>query len=224
MPAKLNLASLALTAMFVAAPLAVGLPGCAAQRVDLAERFGYTKREQLVDSVEDAREEQVEAKEQFESALDVFLALTGGQATDLERAYRRLQRELDRSESQAEDVSDRINRIELVADKLFAEWEAELEQYASETLRRDSRRLLDETRPRYRDMLETMREAEASMQPVLTAFQDQVLYLKHNLNAQAISGLQASSVELQEQTRQLIADMQRSIDEADAFIEAMRSE
>ena len=77
---------------------------------------------------------------------------------------------------------------------------------------------------RYRDMLETMREAEASMQPVLTAFQDQVLYLKHNLNAQAISGLQASSVELQEQTRQLIADMQRSIDEADAFIEAMRSE
>lgn len=35
-----------------------------------------------------------------------------------------------------------------------------------------------------------MHDAEDRMEPVLQAFEDQVLYLKHNLNAQAIGALE----------------------------------
>jgi hypothetical protein len=68
-----------------------------------------------------------------------------------------------------------------------------------------------------------MREAEGKMAPVLTAFQDQVLFLKSNLNAAAISGLQGEASRIQGDVQRLVADMQASIDEANRFIEQMNS-
>jgi hypothetical protein len=40
-------------------------------------------------------------------------------------------------------------------------------------------------------MLTSMRRAEKSVAPVLSIFQDNVLFLNHNLNAQAISSLRS---------------------------------
>ena len=52
------------------------MAGCASQRIAVSEKFGHAKREQLVDRVQDARDGQVAAKQQFESALKEFLAVT----------------------------------------------------------------------------------------------------------------------------------------------------
>jgi hypothetical protein len=61
------------------------------------------------------------------------------------------------------------------------------------------------------------------MDPVLEAFKDHVLFLKHNLNAQAIASLGDTSFEIEQDVSDLIARMQTSIDEADAFVAAMGS-
>jgi hypothetical protein len=68
-----------------------------------------------------------------------------------------------------------------------------------------------------------MEQAAARMDPVLDAFRDQVLFLKHNLNAQAISALAGTTRDLQKDISRLIADMEKSIKEADAFIAAMHA-
>jgi hypothetical protein len=57
---------------------------------------------------------------------------------------------------------------------------------------------------------------------VLEAFQDQVLYLKHNLNARAIGALKGELASIERDTAQLISNMQSAIDEADAFIRSMQ--
>ena len=57
--------------------------------------------------------------------------------------------------------------------------------------------------------------------PVLSAFHDQVLFLKHNLNAQAIASLQDELTTVENETGILIQEMEKSIDEADAFIQEM---
>ena len=62
------------------------------------------------------------------------------------------------------------------------------------------------------------------MDPVLVAFHDQVLFLKHNLNARAISSLQTELVSVEAEVDALIRDMEASIKEADAFINAMTKE
>ncbi|RMH10873.1 MAG: DUF2959 domain-containing protein [Planctomycetota bacterium] len=198
--------------------------GCASTGIALKEAFGYAKREQLVDRVEDARDGQEQAKKQFASALDEFLALTRSDTTDLEAAYERLKRQLERSEQRADAVHSRIKDVERVAEALFREWEGELAQYHSDDLRAASAAQLERTRTRYDELLGAMKSAEAKMQPVLDAFNDQVLFLKHNLNARAIASLDRQVASLETEITALIAEMDASIAEADSFIAEMASE
>jgi hypothetical protein len=66
-----------------------------------------------------------------------------------------------------------------------------------------------------------MRSAERKIDPVLTAFRDQVLFLKHNLNAQALASLQGELVTVEGDIAELVREMEISIAEANDFIEAM---
>jgi hypothetical protein len=187
------------------------------------EMLGVHKRDMLVERVEDAKDSQEEAKEQFASALDEFLSVTEYEGGDLQAQYEKLVDELDRSEEKAREVRSRIDSIGSVADSLFNEWESELEQYTNQTLRASSQKQLDATRQRYDRLMVVMHRAEERMDPVLAAFRDQVLYLKHNLNARALASLEATSVELQQDINDLIAEMEGSIEEASAFIDEMRN-
>jgi len=195
--------------------------GCNSAYYSLMESFGVEKREILADEVEQGREDQEAAKEQFRSALERFKALTDFQGGDLAAAYEDLKAEFEDAEARADDVRDRIDSIEDVAAALFEEWEAEIDQLSTQDLRARSRTLLADTRGRYQQLIGAMRDAEASMDPVLAAFRDQVLTLKHTLNAQAIASLQSDVVQIEDDVEALIADMERSIAEADAFLQTL---
>jgi len=199
------------------------LSGCQSVYYGTMEKFGVHKRDMLVERVEDAKDSQEEAKEQFASALEEFLAVTEYEGGNLQSQYEKLADELDRSEEKAREVRSRIDSIETVADSLFREWESELGQYTDQTLRESSEQQLDATRRSYDHLMVVMKRAEEKMDPVLAAFRDQVLYLKHNLNARALASLEATSVGLQQDINELIAQMEGSIEEATSFIDAMRN-
>ncbi|MEQ8850507.1 MAG: DUF2959 domain-containing protein [Phycisphaerales bacterium] len=212
-----RVALMVVVGVLVVAPMA----GCSSTGIAVREMFGQAKREQLVDRVQDARDGQEAAKEQFATTLKEFKALTGYDGGALEDVYDRLKGQLDRSESRAEAVRQRILNVQRVADAMFGEWEDELDEYESENLRRSSEAQLDETRRRYSGMLEAMQRAEATMEPVLSKFRDQVLFLKHNLNARAIASLETSVGDLESEIGILIREMEASISEANAFIDEM---
>jgi len=197
------------------------LPACQSAYYGTMEAFGIHKRDILVDRVEEARDDQTDAKEQFQSALDQFMAVVDVDGGDLEAKYNKLNRELERSEAAADAVRERIDSVESVGEALFKEWEAELEQYTNAELRASSERQMRETRRQFDQLLGAMNKAEAKMEPVLAAFRDHVLFLKHNLNARAIASLEGEVTTLESDVAQLVAEMQASIDEADAFISTM---
>jgi hypothetical protein len=60
------------------------------------------------------------------------------------------------------------------------------------------------------------------MAPVLTQFKDYVLYLKHNLNAQAIASLKGEATNIQAEISKLIAQMNQSIAKADEFVKTLQ--
>ena len=66
-----------------------------------------------------------------------------------------------------------------------------------------------------------MKQAERKIDPVLSAFRDQVLFLKHNLNAQAVASLQGELVSIESNVASLIKEMDASIAEANTFINSM---
>jgi len=114
--------------------------------------------------------------------------------------------------------------VEEVADALFDEWQQEIDLYASAKLKRLSSQQLKRTQRRYADLLRAMRVAENRMQPVLNTFQDQVLFLKHNLNAQAIPSLRNEFASIENDIASLIRDMEASIAKADAFISELATD
>ncbi|MCB2154828.1 DUF2959 domain-containing protein [bacterium] len=197
------------------------LSSCSSIYYNVMETFGSEKRDILVDRVKDAREEQQEAKEEFQSALERFSALVDFQGGELESNYNKLSRDYERCKDRADAVGDRIDSIESVAEDLFAEWEDELDDYSNDRFRRISEQRLYETQKRYDDLIFAMRRAESKMDPVLSAFQDHVLFLKHNLNANAIASLEGQVDALESDIASLISEMESSIAEADAFIDQM---
>jgi len=197
------------------------LTSCRSTTYAVKEKFGIEKRDILVSDVEDARDSQEAAKEQFASALEQFQSVVDVDGGNLEKKYNRLNKEFEKSENRAKAVGGRIDEVERVSRDLFKEWEGELKQYQSADLRRSSAEQLRQTEERFDDMLQTMRSAEAKMEPVLLAFRDQVLFLKHNLNSRAIASIQTQAADVTRQIEDLIKDMNSSIDEANAFIESM---
>lgn len=198
------------------------LLGCRTAYYSTMEKFGVYKRDLLKKRVVAARDEQKEASEQFKDAMTRLKELYGFQGGNLEKTYDALKSDYDRSAALAEDVHKRVRDVETVADDLFSEWEGEIKQISSETLRANSRKQLLETRSRYDELHTALKRAEKSMDPVLIAFRDHVLYLKHNLNAQAIASLKGEAASIQTDISKLIAEMNTSIARADEFIKHMQ--
>ena len=207
--------------LIIAAGVIWFLAGCESAYYKTMETMGYHKRDIMVDRVSEARDAQEEAKEQFESALEKFNSVLGLKGGNLQEKYDQLKDEYEKSDAKAAAVRNRIAAVEDVAEDLFAEWQQELSQYTSNSLRQSSARKLRETQKKYAQLISAMKRAERKIDPVLSAFKDQVLYLKHNLNAQAIASLQSELTSIETNVAELINEMEASINEANAFISSM---
>lgn len=203
---------------------AAAASGCQSAYYGTMEAFGIHKRDILVERVEEARDEQAEAKAEFQSALEAFTSATQFAGSELADLYTKLNDHYEDCYEQAAEVRKRIQSITTVAEALFAEWETELTEYNSPALQARSADSLRETRRQSARLIDIMEDAAAKMDPVLNAFHDQVLFLKHNLNAQAVASLEGNAAELQSTIADLVAEMERAIDEANAFIAAMGGE
>lgn len=196
--------------------------GCKSTYYKTWEKLGWEKRDILSDRVKDARDSQTAAKEQFKTTLQRFQEVTQFQGGDLEAQYNKLSKEYERAVSRADAVREQIDSVESVAGDMFKEWKAELNEYSNAELRRSSKEKLDDTRERYDQFIAAMHRAEQRMDPVLVVFKDQVLYLKHNLNAAAIASLQATTAGVEADVSQLIAEMEASIAEANEFMKQIK--
>jgi hypothetical protein len=210
-------------------PLLIGIlltgllvAGCRSTYYAAWEKFGVYKRDLLKKKVVAARDDQKEAGQQFKDALTRLKELYGFDGGKLEKSYGALQKDYERSAAKADDVRKRIRDVETVAEDLFAELDRELKQISTPALQASSRRRLLETRDRYEALHSALKKAEQSMAPVLVQFHDQVLYLKHNLNAQAIASLKGEATSIQSEIARLLAEMNASITQADEFIKTLQ--
>lgn len=204
--------------------LLAGWTGCSTIGYKVREQFGQHKREVLVNRVDAAKTSQLAAKEQFVSTFARFKSVTGFSGGELEKKYDEVNADYERCVKQAREVRSRIDAVEDVARALFREWEGELDQYSSAMLRQASERQLRQTQQSYERLYAMMQAAALRMEPVLNTFRDQVLFLKHNLNARAVASLGQLTGGLQREIEVLIADMDRAIADATRFIDSMQAE
>ncbi|CAM4277632.1 DUF2959 domain-containing protein [Vibrio agarivorans] len=197
------------------------LTGCSSTYYAAMEQVGYHKRDIMVDRVEDAKDSQQEAQQEFTSALEALSALTNFNGGELETVYKDINSRYEASEAAAQDVRERIEAIEDVSDALFEEWQQELELYSNDKLRRSSEQKLRDTKASYQTMLAAMWKAEQKMTPVLDTLRDNTLYLKHNLNASAVGSLQGEFMSLESDIELAIEQMNAAIAESDKFLQTL---
>ena len=200
----------------------VFIGGCATANYAFWNKLGYEKRDILVSRVETAKTDQEKAKDQFKTTMQRFQELTNFNGGDLEAEYKKLSGEYDSCVSRADTVHKQVASVDAVAQDMFKEWDKELAEYQNADLRSKSEKELNDSKAHYATLIAAMRQSESNMDPVLKAFHDQVLYLKHNLNAEAITSLQGTAAGINTDVQALIKDMEASINEANAFISKMK--
>ena len=196
--------------------------GCSSIYYAAYEKIGVYKRDLLKKRVIEARDDQKAAQQQFKDALTRLKEITKFDGGEAERAYRDLKSEYDGCVTQADTVRKRIREVEAVSSDLFAEWEKEIGEISTPSLQSASRQQLATTRQRYQELHTALVSAEQTMAPVLRQFNDYVLYLKHNLNAQAIASLKGEAASITTEINRLIEQMNKSITRADEFVKNMK--
>ena len=209
--------------LFLSLSAVILVAGCSTAYYSGLEKFGIHKRDILVDRIDEAAESQEQAKEQFKDALEQFGSVVNFDGGDLEQTYNQLSAEFESSKASAKNVSKRIDSVESVSEDLFEEWEEELDSYQSQKLRNQSESQLKRTRIQYRELIASMRAAESKMPPVLEVFEDQVLFLKHNLNARAVASLISEYNSISADVAQLVKEMEISINQANKFIKSLEA-
>jgi len=194
------------------------LSGCRSTYYAMWEGLGKEKRHLLRDEVEQAREDQAEASEEFKDALTRVKELTGFHGGELENVYLQLKDDYEDCEQRAAIIDERIANVEQIATDLFAEWETEIGQMTNPAFRASSRQSLARTRERYQQLHRAMVRARERMTPVLIRLNDYVLFLKHNLNAQAVGALGTEMGRIEADVDVLVRDIERSIQAADLFL------
>ncbi|WMN58994.1 DUF2959 domain-containing protein [Pseudoalteromonas xiamenensis] len=207
--------------IFIPLALAFSLSACQTAYYSAMEKVGVHKRDILIDRVENTKESQEASQEQFQSALERLTQLIQFDGKELQAVYEQLNDDYESSHKAAEAVSSNINKVEDVATALFEEWEDELQQYSNPSLKRESEKKLSQTKRQFEKLLRSMRTSESKMDPVLASLKDNVLYLKHNLNAQAVAAIRGEFTNLKRDIQTLITDMNRSIADSNRFIEQM---
>lgn len=188
------------------------------------KKLGKEKRDILVNRLVSGQKAQEEAKEQFKTTLEVFQSVTGFNGGELEKTYKKLNGTLEVADDRAKKVTEKIDAIEKVGNDLFKEWGGEIAAMSNASLRNQSQTLLRQTERRHMQHLRTMRISEEKMAPVLRAFRDQVVFLKHNLNAKAISSLKQTAAGLDKEVAALVKDLEASVKEADTYIATLSKE
>ncbi len=209
-------------------PLLVSLAflttGCTRMYYAAMEKVGKEKRDILASRINEGKKDQEKAKEQFQTTLEAFQALTGFDGGDLEKTYKKLDGEYQAAEDRANDVRNQIKSIEKVSKDMFREWGEEIESMRNAEFKNKSRAMLRDTQKRYQALHVKMQDSSRRMDPVLRAFRDQVLFLKHNLNARAVSSLKKTAASLDSSVSVLVRELDASIQEADAFIASLANQ
>ena len=198
--------------------------GCQSAYYSAMEKVGVHKRDIMLDRVESAQTAQQDAQQQFTSALAQLSQLINYDGGDLAAQYELINDQYEASESSAKEVASRIAAIESVADALFDEWNDEIQQYSSNNLKQQSQQKLKKTQRNYESLIKSMHRAKDRMASVLSALKDNSLYLKHNLNAQAIGALQGEYKTIKRDVESLVAEMNKAIAQSQQFIDLLQPE
>jgi hypothetical protein len=186
------------------------------------EKLGKEKRDLLRDNISYAKNEQKEVSEEFKDALTHLKEVYGLEGGNLEKSYTKVKASYENAEDKSSELKSRIDRVETIGNDLFKEWASEINQMENADYKRQSKIKLDDTKKKFNVMFAALENSYKTVPPVMRKLNDQVLFLKHNLNAQALGSLRGEVVRIEQDINKLQQEMVKSISESEKFIKEIK--
>lgn len=184
---------------------------------------GHQRTAEHIKKIERADKEMNEARKQVGKALEAYGTLLGEQEEHRRSAYKDLVKALERCEEMSKELRERREDMDKQAEKFFKDWKKSLKDIKSSDLESRSERRLEDTRERYRRVSDRWREMRERYQPVTSRLEDQVVYLGHDLNADATSSLEQDAREVQAEADALFRAMDEFEAEAQGYVSSLQS-
>jgi hypothetical protein len=184
---------------------------------------GVKQVEQLVKKAGATVEAIAGARAQLVKTMDVYNGLMVNEVTtDRKGAYKKLQQEMATTDKRRADIRTRADEMKLEADALFKSWGDSTAAIADAALRKRSEDRLAKTKLSCAEIGTVAQRAADLYAPVMTALQDQVTYLGHDLNASSVASLKGDAAKLNDQSKELLKRIDETIATANTTIGGLR--
>lgn len=197
------------------------MTSCSSLYYGFWETFGQDKRDLLKSEIENSNEDQKDIKEEFSSTLERIKKEYNFDGGELERTYDYLSTRYEDAKKRQQKLQNRIDKIEEIGADLFKEWKKEALEIKNSKYRRSSLAKLSRTKTQFAKLRANLGKTERRLEAVMSKFKDQVLFLKHNLNAKALGSLKVEFKEIEKGINQLIENINSSRSTNNVFIEKM---
>lgn len=152
---------------------------------------GIRMVDDLVSHVETVQiEAQVSAQSIFQTLRGLHPIVSGSFQGDAAEAYVAFAQAVESSEVQAQNLREVIDPMKASAERVFARWEANLEQFHGEAMRARSEERMATAQASYGAVVDSAERALAGMEDFNAGMRDVVLFLGIDLNPSSIAAIQ----------------------------------
>ncbi len=159
---------------------------------------------------------------QVKKTLESYNYIIDGKASDPRAEYKKLVKDLRRSERAREDVRDKVEAMEKAAAAYFGDWEASQAGFHSDEMRAKSEARLAETKQNYGKIFDAGNTASDNFNSFIAQMDDQIRYLGHDLNPSAIADLADEAAELNEQANEFFTSITETLKTAVQYTDSLK--
>jgi ElaB/YqjD/DUF883 family membrane-anchored ribosome-binding protein len=162
-----------------------------------------------------------ETKQQLQKTMDVYNSLMADGAQDLPKLYKDLQKQMEDTQKRREKIKQEAATMSTEAEALFTSWSASAAAIENPDLRKKSEDRLAKTKASYEQIGKAGDKASDLYDPFMKALQDQVTYLGHDLNADALASLKPEAQKINQEADKLMKSIDDTITTANTNIGAL---
>ena len=192
--------------------------------VGSAQDEGVKQVEQLIKKANAGVESINDTKLQLQKTMEAYNAVLAPDVKDRRDAYKKLQKEVATTEKKRAMVSTRNGEMNVEAGRLFKNWEGSTAAIQDPALRQRSQERLAVAKKRYSEIQANGQGAASLYTPFMKALQDQVTYLGHDLNPEAVATLKPEADKLNAQAKELYSAIDKTTAAANNNISQLRAD
>jgi DNA repair exonuclease SbcCD ATPase subunit len=201
----------------------LALPSAGWAQIFGSDPDSVKKTDQLIQGAEELIKETGKARAEIEKTMTSYNALFQDDVADLKKAYKDVEKGIDRTEKQRENVQKKIGEVRQEADAYFGSWGQSLQQISDQSLRKRSEERMNATKRDFDGVLASVDEARKEYEPFLANVRDQWTYMGHDLNPAGIQSLEADAKKLNTRADELYQKIDASMKKASDYVASLRS-